>query len=29
FIRNRKAADYAIRRGFEPELVWSILRDQE
>lgn len=29
FVRNRKVADYVIRRGFEPELVWSILRDQE
>ncbi|UBM57899.1 RecX family transcriptional regulator [Marinilongibacter aquaticus] len=27
FIRKRKTADYAIRKGFESALVWDILRE--
>lgn len=26
FIRNKKAADYAMRKGFEGDLVWEILK---
>lgn len=27
--KNYKVASYVISRGFEPELVWSLLRDEE
>jgi regulatory protein len=26
FVKNDKAAKYAIQKGFEPELVWEILK---
>ncbi|MGR3811670.1 regulatory protein RecX [Jiulongibacter sp. NS-SX5] len=28
FIRNKKAADYAMRKGFEAGLIWDILRNK-
>lgn len=28
FLQKRKAAAYAIIRGYEPELVWDILREE-
>ncbi|MEM6525439.1 MAG: regulatory protein RecX [Bacteroidota bacterium] len=27
YIRKRKVAEYAIQRGFEPTLVWDIIRN--
>lgn len=27
YIRKKKAADYAMRKGFEGDLVWDILRE--
>ncbi|QEC53158.1 regulatory protein [Anseongella ginsenosidimutans] len=28
FVQNRKAAAYAISRGYEPELVWDLIRER-
>src|SRR3546814_7862060 len=28
FLQRKKAAAYAISRGYEPELVWELLREQ-
>ncbi len=28
FKKNEKLARYAISRGYEPEIVWSILKDK-
>jgi regulatory protein len=28
-VRNYKAAQFAISRGFEPDLIWDILRNNE
>lgn len=28
FLQKRKAAAYAISRGYEPELVWDLLREE-
>ena len=27
FVRREKVANYAIQKGFEPELVWKIVKD--
>ena len=28
FMQNQKVAQYAIRRGFEPDLVWDVIHDE-
>ncbi len=27
FVRNRKAAEYIIRKGYEPNMVWSVIKE--